>query len=298
MRIGIVGQGYWGKIILKNLESMNYKEFAICDITSLNKKNNHSQNYEIINDYKDLNCDCVFITTPTSTHFEITKFFLEKKVNVFCEKPLTTSTTEAETLYNIALKNNTILFTDWIFTFNSHIKTIKRDYEIGKLGNIRSIFMNRLNLGPERFDVNARWDLASHDISIIQYLFSEEPIKIRWTDYKRNKKSKQDDSTLGLIEYNEFIASINASWHYRKKVRECIFEFDKYFVVWDDYKRFLQYEDSANVSFPIYSGNLSYPCSAYQEPLKNSIEAFFSFSNKDLLKQKKLTIETLTILEG
>ena len=101
-----------------------------------------------------------------------------------------------------------------------------------------------------------------------------------------------------MIEFNDFIASINASWHYRKKVRECIFEFDNYFIVWDDYKRFLQYEDSANISFPIYSGNLSYPCSAYKEPLKNSIEAFFSFSNEDLIKQKKLTLETLKILEG
>ncbi len=296
MKIGIVGQGYWGKIILRNLENMNYKEITLCDIASLNKK--HNQNYEIFNNYKDLNCDCVFITTPTNTHFEISKYFLEKKVNVFCEKPLTTSITEAEALYDIALKNNTILFTDWIFTYNSHIETIKRDYESGKLGKIRSIFMNRLNLGPERFDVNARWDLASHDISIIQYLFSEEPVNIRWTDYKRNKNSKQDDSTLGFIEYNEFLACINASWHYRKKVRECIFEFDNYFIVWDDYKRFLQYEDSTNVSFPIYSGNLSYPCSSYQEPLKNAIEVFFSFNTEYLIKQKKLTLDTLKILEA
>ncbi|MFX1590553.1 MAG: hypothetical protein ACFFC1_20660, partial [Promethearchaeota archaeon] len=95
-----------------------------------------------------------------------------------------------------------------------------------------------------------------------------------------------------------FLACINASWHYRKKVRECIFEFDNYFIVWDDYKRFLQYEDSANLSFPIYSGNLSYPCSSYQEPLKNAIEAFFSFSTEDLIKQKKLTLETIKILEA
>jgi len=295
MKIGIVGIGYWGKIILRNLESMGKRNIVVCDI-SFPEKSNY-QNYEAVNDYKQIDCEYVFITTPTSTHFDISKHFLKKKVNVFCEKPLTTSTSEAEVLYDIAAKNKTMLFTNWIFTFNSHIETIKRDYESGKLGNIRSVFMNRLNLGPERFDVNARWDLASHDISIIQYLFSEEPVNIKWTDYKRNKKAKQDDSSLGLIEFNDFIASINASWHYRKKVRECIFEFDNYFVVWDDYKRFLQYEDSANLSFPIYSGNLSYPCSAYQEPLKNSIQAFFSFKNEDLVKQKELTIDTLRILE-
>ena len=296
MRLGVIGIGYWGKIILRNLENMLKDDIIVCDTTFSDKTK--YQNYKAFNDYKQLDCDCVFITTPTSTHYQICKYFLEKEVKVFCEKPLTTSTSEAEELYEIAFENKTILFTNWIFTFNSHIETIKRDYESGKLGNIRSISMNRLNLGPVRFDVNARWDLASHDISIIQYLFSKVPVNINWSDYKRNKEGRQDDSTLGLIQFDDFIASINASWHYRKKVRECIFEFDNYFIVWDDYKRFLQYEDSANISFPIYSGNLSYPCSAYQEPLKNSIEAFFSFNNEDLIKQKKLTLETLKILEG
>ncbi len=296
MKIGIVGMGYWGKIILRNLESLGKNDIIICDL-SFPEKSKY-QKYDAINDYKKLDCEYVFITTPTSTHFDISKYFLEKNTNVFCEKPLTTSTFEAEVLYDTANKNKIKLFTDWIFIFNSHIETIKKDYDSGKLGKIRSIFMNRLNLGPERFDVNARWDLASHDISIIQYLFSEKPVNIKWTDYKRNKEAKQDDSSLGLIEYNGFLACINASWHYRKKVRECIFEFDNYFIVWDDYKRFLQYEDSANLSFPIYSGNLSYPCSSYQEPLKNAIEAFFSFSTEDLIKQKKLTLETIKILEA
>jgi len=296
MEIGIVGMGYWGKIILRNLENLGKTDIIVCDI-SFPEKGSY-QDYPAINDFNQMNCEYVFITTPTDTHFEICKSFLEKGIKVFCEKPLTTSSAEAELLYDIALKKETIIFTDWIFTFNSHIETIKRDYESGKLGKIRSIFMNRLNLGPERFDVNARWDLASHDISIIQYLFAEEPIAIKWNDYKRNNKSKQDDSCLGLIQFNDFLACINASWHYRKKVRECIFEFDNYFIVWDDYKRFLEYEDSTNLSFPIYSGNLSYPCSEYQEPLKNAIKAFFSFSNEDVIKQEKLTIDTLKILEA
>ncbi len=292
MRIGIIGIGYWGKIILKNLEILGENDIIICDIS-----NQKIGDYGIINNYKDLDCDCVFLTTPTSTHYEISKYFLEKKIKVFCEKPLTTKISQAETLYDIAIENKTILFTDWIFTFNSHIKTMENDYNSGKLGEIKSIFMNRLNLGPERHDVNARWDLASHDVSIIQYLFSDNPINVNWTDYKRNKNSYQEDSSLGLLEYKDFVASINVSWYYRKKVRECVFEFENFFVVWDDYKRVLEYEDSTNINFPIYSGNLSYPCSSYQEPLKNSIQSFFSFSVKDMIEQKNLTIDTIKILE-
>jgi len=250
MKIGIIGLGYWGKIILKNLEDLGYNEITLSDISFSQKK--QFQNYDNINDYKKLNCDFVFITTPTNTHYEISKYFLEKEIDVFCEKPLTTSLTKVEKLYDIAIKNKVLLFTDWIFTFNSQIDTIKRDYDNGKLGKIRSIFMNRLNLGPERFDVNARWDLAVHDISIIQYLFSKKPINIKWTDYKRNNNSKQQDSSFGLIEYEDFSAIINVSWYYRKKVRECVLEFENYFIVWDDFKRFLQYEDSSNLDFPIY----------------------------------------------
>jgi len=295
MKIAIIGLGYWGKIILKNLESMGKKDLIVCDI--LLGENNISEKYTTYKDYKELDCDYAFITTPTSTHYEISKYFLEKNVNVFCEKPLTLSSSKAEELYDIALKNKLILFTDWVFTFNNQIETMKRDYGNGKLGRIRSIFMNRLNLGPERFDVNARWDLASHDISIIQYMFSREPKSIRWTDYRRNSESKQEDSSLGLIKYEDFSATINVSWYYRKKVRECVFEFENYFIVWDDFKRFLQYEDASNVNFPIYSGNLSYPCSEYLPPLKNSINSFFTFSEEEMLNQKDLTISTIKILE-
>ena len=294
MKIGIVGFGYWGKIILRNLENIGKTDIEICDITL--PKDDKYKKYKLLNDYQQLDCMYVFITTPTKTHFEICKYFLEKKIHVFCEKPLATSSSEAELLYDIAFKNEVTLFTDWIFTFNSHIETIKRDYDNGKLGKIRSIFMNRLNLGPERFDVNARWDLASHDISIIQYLFSEQPVNIRWTDYKRNEDAKQDDSSLGFIQFKDFIATINASWNYRKKVRECVFEFDNYFIVWDDYKRFLQYEES-NISFPIYSGNLSYPCGEYHSPLINSINSFFTFSREEMTEQMKLTVDIIKILE-
>ena len=296
MKIGLIGLGYWGKIILKNLVNLGEYNLILCD--NIVPKSAPNEKYEYFSDYKDLNCDYVFITTPASTHYEICKYFLEKEIGVFCEKPLVTSSSQVEKLYDIAFKKKAILFTDWIFTFNSHIETMKNDYDNGKLGKIKSIFMNRLNLGPKRDDVNARCDLASHDISIIQYLFSEIPRNIRWTDYKRNKLSVQEDSSLGLIEFSDFSASINVSWHYRKKVRECVFEFEKYFVVWDDYKRVLQYEDSSNVNYPVYSGNLSYPCQEYSPPLLNAINAFFSFTIEDMKKQKKLTIDTTKILEG
>ncbi len=296
MRIGIVGLGYWGNIILKNLISLGYNDISLCEKAP--KKEIKDYGYPILEDYKDLDCDKVFITTPTKTHYNICNYFLEKGVDVFCEKPLTTSSKYAEKLYSTAKEHNCILFTDWIFTFNSHIEQIKKDYENGKLKNIKSVQMNRLNLGPKRFDVNARWDLASHDISIILYIFEDFPTDIQWTDYKRNNGGTQEDSSLGLITFENFVAIVNASWEYMKKIRECTFEFENYYVIWDDYKQFLQYEDLSNVDYPIYSGNISYPCRSYKEPLKTSIRSFFDFNKEDMSKQRNLTVNTIKILEN
>ncbi|MBY9007052.1 MAG: Gfo/Idh/MocA family oxidoreductase [Candidatus Lokiarchaeota archaeon] len=293
-KIGIIGLGYWGNIILRNLEKLGEEDIVICDTLIKNKSIN--QKYTYFNNYKDIECEYVFITTPSTTHFEICNYFLSKGVKVFCEKPLTLILEESEKLYELASKNNTIIFTDWIFTFNSHIRQVKNDYNSGKLGEIKSIFMNRLNLGPERFDVNARWDLASHDVSIIQYLFSEFPKKVSWKDYKRNKNSKMDDSTLGLLEFESFTACLNVSWYYPKKVRECVFEFENFLLTWDDFKRVLEYEEASKITFPIYSGNINYPCSSYQESLVSSINSFFSFSEKEMKEQQKITLETIKIL--
>ncbi len=292
MKIGIIGMGYWGNILLRNLEQLRKAEIIICDISSSKKQK--YLNHLVIDDYKKIDCDCVFIATPTLTHFEICKYFINKKIKIFCEKPLTPYSSEAKILYDLAFKNETLLFTDWIYTYNTYINTIKRDYNNGKLGKIKSVSMKRLNCGPMRYDVNARWDLASHDISIIQYIFSENPKDVKWIDYKRNKKSKQDDSSLILIQFENFSVNINVSWHYRKKIRECIFEFENYFVVFDDLKRFLQYEDLTDLNYP---GNLSYPSSEVQEPLKNSINMFFKFKKDDMIIQKDLTMEIIKILE-
>ena len=126
MKIGIVGLGYWGQILLSNLENLKYSDTYLCENTNLIQQNKFK--YPIITDYTKLDCDVVFISTPTSTHYKICKHFLDQSISIFCEKPLTTSTSEAKDLYNIAEKNDSILFTDWIFTFNTHINTLKNVY--------------------------------------------------------------------------------------------------------------------------------------------------------------------------
>ncbi len=283
MKVGIIGIGYWGKIILNTLSKHNF-DISICDIQLDNKFNK----YKTFNDYKKLDCDNVFISVPATKHFEICKYFIEKKVNIFCEKPLCTDSKEVEILYDLARQNGVKLFTDWIFTFNSQINRLKDDYDNGKFGNIRSVSMNRLNFGPERFDVNARWDLASHDISIIQYLFGKQPDNVEYVDYKRNKSSYKDDSVICLMDYGDFHVDIHASWFYRRKVRSCVFEFDKCYVKWDDSKGKLQYNWEDKIQKIDTNG---------KKPLDLSIEKFLYCDNEYLKQQEKLTKNITRVLE-
>ena len=285
MKIGIVGIGYWGKIILKTLKSMDVNDIIICDPT-LNGQS-HYETYPAIADYTKLtDIDAAFVIVPATLHYDVCSHLLSKGVDVFCEKPLTTDTESAKKLYHIARDNSCNLMTDWLFTYNPQILQLKQDYMSGKLGEIRSAHMNRLNYGPERTDVCARWDLASHDISILQFLFDQQPIRTEWIDYKRNPLSYQCDSTLGHVEYTNFVAIINASWHYRDKIRDCVFEFDKTFVKWDDNKKSLYYsfEGEQNVQNT-------------NSPLNISIKTFLD-KQYDMGADERLTHSIIRVLRN
>lgn len=278
MKLGLVGLGYWGKIILKNLETFTD------DIVIYDKclENGVYDNHKIVSDASGLlDCDNIFIVTSFTQHYETCKYFLKNGKNVFCEKPLTQNKFTVTELYKLAKENNCKLFVDWIFTFNPSILYLKELYDSGQVGNIRSVTMNRMNSGPERFDTNAKWDLASHDISILQFLFDKEPEAVEWFNFKRNKRSYQEDTVFGIIKYENFDALINASWCYSQKDRRCVFEFDNDIIVWDDSTQRLKGQ------------NKEYSPKNLKSPLIKSIETFLY----EDLNQEKLTRSITEILE-
>ena len=125
MKIGIVGLGYWGKIILKNLRELGYNNIVVCEQQNVDWQNLGTK-YKLVKSYKKLDCDVVFVVTPATSHYEVCKHFLEKGVDVFCEKPLTLTEETSLDLYNVARKNNALLFVDWIFTFNPAVDILKK----------------------------------------------------------------------------------------------------------------------------------------------------------------------------
>ena len=272
MKLGIIGLGYWGKILHKTLSEID-AEIITCD--PLNQEADFSR-------YEDLvGCDKVFIATPVSSHSEVCRYFISKGIDIFCEKPLVMSSMEAIDLYNLARINSCNLFVDWVFTYNNQVNLIKQliHSDIATYGSLKSISMNRQNFGPVRDDVTAKYDLASHDISIAIHLLNKMPDKVNWIGYKRNKHSNTNDSCHGLMQFKNITVQVNASWHYGKKDRLCIFEFEKGFLIWEDDKSRLKFND-----INLFEEGLS--------PLENSVNAFLNGENNI-----ELTIKTLQVLE-
>jgi predicted dehydrogenase len=284
MKVAIIGFGYWGKILYKNLKSLpEITSIKICDPLFSGQKID-GVDEEIDSKYYDYDVDSVFVVVPATYHKSVVEHFLNKKINVFCEKPLCTNINDVRYLYKLANDNNCNLFVDWIFTFNDQVNKIKKGYKNGDFGAIKNIEMNRLNFGPVRNDVNACWDLASHDVSIVQYIFEDDyPEKIEWLNFKRDGMGNQDDTCIGLLKYSNFDCIINASWQYGNKFRKCIFEFEKGFLVWDDKKSRLEF-DGVEINVE-----------QKDSPLANSIREFIKYCQVSEISydQQKLT-ESIT----
>lgn len=281
IKIGIVGLGYWGKIILRNLIELGYEDIVVCEKSKIDW-NIIGKKFEHVTNYEEMECDYVFVIVPVDNHYEVCKHFLKKGCKVFCEKPLDTKSKKCEELYNIADLNGGVLFVDWLFTFNPAVNKIKNI--ISRWGNPKNIIMNRLNFGPIREDVNARWDLASHDVSICCHILEQQPSDIKWIDFKRNKLSKQEDSCVGIIKFPETTVQINASWEYGTKNRMCIFEFKNKFLYWDD-----------TINSLMSGSDMLEVCNS--SPLHLCIQDFVKdFDKTAQRKQRKLTNQITEIL--
>jgi len=271
MKLGIIGFGYWGKIIYKNLKILGYNDISICEINQvdLNQVFNEDRN-KIVKNYKDLDFDRVFVTTQTVEHFDICSFFIQKKIPVFCEKPLTESLTKSNILYELSEKFKTQLYVDWIFTKNEGVEKIKEIINKKLFGELFSINMRSLNKGPVRFDVDSRIDLSVHDLSVVFFLLGDKTITSKNNlDFKRNHTSKKNDSNITLIQFSDVNCFIETSWEYPIKDRTCIFEFEKNKVFWDDLNQTVSF-DSTKISYN-------------SSPLIQSIKSFFDGEiNKDL----------------
>ena len=241
IKVGLIGAGRWGPNVIGAINRLNEaKLLKVADpnqesLSNLNLRfpgvtTSHSPT-EI---FKDDQIDAVAICTPVQTHTELVKSALESGKHVFVEKPFGHNIKECESLCQLAKNKNLIIVVGHVFLFNTSVIALKKIIKSGELGKVLHIEAHRTNLGPVRKDVNAVWDLTSHDISIFDFLLDDLPEEVSCLG-TCNLDSKNEDTTYSTFKYKAgILAHAHASWLNPRKVRQITVIGSKKMALWDD----------------------------------------------------------------
>jgi predicted dehydrogenase len=240
IKFGVVGFGYWGPNVVRNLASLDGVQVVAVADRSEAARRRIQKAYPAIRvtgDSSELmtatEIDAIAVVTPVWSHFEIAKAALENGKHVFVEKPFTSNTDQAEDLINLAARKNLTIMVDHTFLFTGAVRKIRKLLEEGTLGKIYYYDSTRVNLGLFQHDVNVVWDLAPHDLSILDYLIKENPEAIVATG-QTHLNGFEDIAFITIYYPNQIIAHVNVNWLSPVKVRTTLIGGEKKMLVWND----------------------------------------------------------------
>jgi predicted dehydrogenase len=240
IRIGVVGYGYWGPNIVRNLRGVDGCEVAaVCDRSpdALKRVAQAYPDIAVTDDVSELmaspKIDAVAVVTPVCTHFQLAKAALQNGKHVFIEKPFTATTAEAEELIELAARRNLKIMVDHTFLFTGAVKKIRQLLEEGVLGDIYYYDSTRVNLGLFQHDVSVIWDLAPHDLSIMDFLIREKPEAVIATG-ETHLNGLVDVAYITVYFPRNTIAHINVNWLSPVKIRTTLIGGEKRMLVWND----------------------------------------------------------------
>src|SRR6266850_4100398 len=237
-----LGCGYWGPNLLRNFAALpNCSVKYVVDF-SAERRAFVEKSFprtialesceQALND-RDVNA--VVVATPAETHFKLAKQVLCAGKHVFVEKPLATKASEVDELAEHAHTRRLVVMAGHTFVYNSAVRYVKQLLNAGELGEIRYIYSQRLNLGRIRDDIDALWNFAPHDVSIIQYWLDDvEPVAVRRQGMAYMQDGIDDVVFLSLEYPGKIIANIHVSWLDPQKVRKMIVVGSRKMVVYDD----------------------------------------------------------------
>jgi predicted dehydrogenase len=283
---GIIGYGYWGPNILRNFhanEELNVK--IVCDFATdrldLLKKSypgiTATVNPDDILDNPDI--DLVAIITPVFTHYELAKKALENGKHVFVEKPFTSTSQQAEELINLAEQKKRLIMIDHTFLFTGSVRKMKELIDNGTIGNLYYYDSVRVNLGLFQHDVDVIWDLAAHDISIMNYLIPNKvPVSVNAYGADHFDRGLANVAYLFVKFNNHFIAHFHCNWLSPVKLRKTLVAGDNKMLVWDDLEesdKIKLFDKGVEVATKedIYSLLIKYRSGEMTTPLLENIEA-------------------------
>ncbi len=240
LKLGVIGYGYWGPNIVRNFSSQpDCRVVAICDKNpnSVARALDRDPSVYATSDPDDVTgspeIDAVAIVTPASTHYELAKQALENGKHVFVEKPFTATSAQGEELIALADRKNLVIMVDHTFLFTGAVRKIKELVDGGTLGPLYYYDSTRVNLGLFQHDVNVIWDLAPHDLSIMDHLIGLEPELVVATG-GAHLNGMEDVAYMTLYFPNNVIAHINVNWLSPVKVRTTLIGGQRKMLVWND----------------------------------------------------------------
>lgn len=241
VNIGIIGLGYWGPNLLRNFfEIDRVKVTSVCDLNKnrLSKIKSLYPGIQITVNSREITSDpeidAVIIATPVSTHYELVMNSLIENKHVLVEKPLASDSVQANRMVEEASNRNLVLMVDHTYIYTGAINKIKEILDDESLGIAYYYDSVRISLGLFQHDVNVIWDLAVHDLYILDYLFSARPKWISAVGINHIPNQPEDIAYLTLFYDNSFLAHIHVNWLAPVKVRKTLIGGDKKMIVYDD----------------------------------------------------------------
>jgi predicted dehydrogenase len=240
IRVGVVGYGYWGPNIVRNVHALDTAEVvAICDRNplALRRAGRVYPKLQLTTDPSDVlrstEIDAVAVVTPVWTHYDLTKAALEHGKHVFVEKPFASSPQQAEELIELADRKNLKIMVDHTFLFSGAVKKIREIVDAGTLGPLYYFDSMRVNLGLFQHDVSVVWDLAPHDLSIMDYIISERPEAVVATG-ANHLNGHADMAFITIYFPGNIVAHVNVNWLSPVKVRTTLIGGRDKMLMWND----------------------------------------------------------------
>jgi predicted dehydrogenase len=240
IRIAVVGYGYWGPQIVRNFHNAkDARVSVVCDKReeSLRRAKETFPSVDVTTDIRQVlaspDIDAVAVVTPVWTHFELAKAAMENGKHVFVEKPFTSTSAQAQELVELGAKKNLRIMVDHTFLFTGAVRKIRQLIANNDLGNLYYYDSTRVNLGLFQHDVNVIWDLAPHDLSIMDHLIQDKAQAVVATGAS-HLNGKEDLAYITVYFERNIIAHINVNWLSPVKVRTTLIGGEKKMVVWND----------------------------------------------------------------
>jgi predicted dehydrogenase len=240
VRVGVVGFGYWGPNIVRNLNALDRCNLvSVCDtnVKALQRAQKTYPSVQLTTDVTEVlrspDIDAIAIVTPVWTHFELAKAALENGKHVFVEKPFTSNSAQASELIELAQRKNLRIMVDHTFLFSGAVRKIRQLVDDGTLGPLYYFDSTRVNLGLFQHDVSVVWDLAPHDLSIMDHIIGQKPEAVVATG-GNHLNDLADMAFITVYFPGNVTAHINVNWLSPVKVRTTLIGGRDKMLVWND----------------------------------------------------------------